>query len=48
MIQEQDEIKMNESELNKYESVVNEKIQTSLNQTKKNNKKKIINVNDVT
>lgn len=41
MIQEQDEINMNESELNKYESVVNEEIQTSLNQTKKNNKKKL-------
>nr|KAF7415804.1 hypothetical protein H0235_012396 [Vespula pensylvanica] len=39
--EEQDEINMNESELNKYESVVNEEIQTSLNQTKKNNKKKL-------
>lgn len=48
MIQELDEIKMNVSELNKYESVANGDIKTSLNEIEKNDKEKIINVNDVT
>lgn len=40
MIQEPDEIKMNVSEL--------AEIKTSLNKTEKNDKEKIVNVNDVT